>query len=511
VENTVENLMGRLSSPDDTANLQDFVQAKRGDRRFFGPPLRIAARNRRPAGVPARRKSAFQRFSGDIAMETSIWDQILARIETKVNRHSFSTWFRPTAFVADGGRSITVRVPNPLFKDWLTKHYSVVLAEALAELRRSETALVFVSEPGPAMPPPEEPVVAVEEVAVAANDGHAPAGLNPRYTFDTFIVGPSNQFAHAACRAVAEAPSRSYNPLFIYGGVGLGKTHLMHAVGQFVLQHDRQLKLTYISSERFMNEMINAVRYDRILDFRERYRSVDVLLVDDIQFVSGKEGTQTEFFHTFNALYDAQKQIVLSSDRPPHEIPALEERLRSRFEWGLIADIQSPDLETKIAILKRKAETEAVPLPDNVAMYIAGRIKSNIRELEGSLIRLIAYASLTGRDISLELTQEVLKNVIDQDQKAVTIESIQKFVSDYYQLKTSELKSKNNSKSIALPRQIAMYLCKTLTHASLPEIGRSFGGKHHSTVIHSIKKVDELRKTDGVFNSLIANFLESFK
>jgi chromosomal replication initiator protein len=444
-------------------------------------------------------------------METSIWDQILTRIETKVNRHSFSTWFKPTAFVADGGRSITVRVPNTLFKDWLTKHYSVVLSEALAEVRRAETSLVFVAEPGAALPPPDEPVVPVQPADEVATDGMPPAGLNPRYTFDTFIVGPSNQFAHAACRAVAEAPSRSYNPLFIYGGVGLGKTHLMHAIGHYVLNHQRNLKLTYISSERFMNEMINAVRYDRILDFRERYRSVDVLLVDDIQFVSGKEGTQTEFFHTFNALYDAQKQIVLSSDRPPHEIPALEERLRSRFEWGLIADIQSPDLETKIAILKRKAEAEAVPLPDNVAMYIAGRIKSNIRELEGSLIRLIAYASLTGRQISLELTQDVLKNVIEQDEKAVTIETIQKFVSEYYQLKLAELKSKNNSKSIALPRQIAMYMCKTLTHASLPEIGRSFGGKHHSTVIHSIKKVDELRKTNGDFNSLITNFLESFR
>ena len=445
-------------------------------------------------------------------METSIWDQILARVETKVYRHSFSTWFKPTAFVADGGRSITVRVPNPLFKDWLTKHYSVVLSEALVEVRRPETSLVFVAEPGAALPAAaEEPGAPPDDAAEISGDGRTPAGLNPRYTFDTFIVGPSNQFAHAACRAVAEAPSRSYNPLFIYGGVGLGKTHLMHGVGQFVLEHDRSLKLTYISSERFMNEMINAVRYDRILDFRERYRTVDILLVDDIQFVSGKEGTQTEFFHTFNALYDAQKQIVLSSDRPPHEIPALEERLRSRFEWGLIADIQPPDLETKVAILKRKAEAEAVPLPDNVAIYIAGRIKSNIRELEGSLIRLIAYASLTGREISLELTQEVLKNVIDSDEKAVTIETIQKFVSDYYQLKLFELKSKNNSKSIALPRQIAMYLCKTLTHASLPEIGRSFGGKHHSTVIHSIKKVEEMRKTDGDFNSLMTNFLESFR
>ena len=326
-----------------------------------------------------------------------------------------------------------------------------------------------------------------------------PGGLNPRYTFDTFIVGPSNQFAHAACRAVAEAPSRSYNPLFIYGGVGLGKTHLMHAIGHYVVQHNPALTLTYISSERFMNEMINAVRFDRILEFRSRYRSVDVLLVDDIQFVSGKEGTQNEFFHTFNALHDAQKQIVISSDRPPHEIPALEERLRSRFEWGLIADIQPPDIETKIAILKKKAETEAVPLPDNVAMYIASRIKSNIRELEGSLIRLIAYASLTGRPLTIELAQDVLRNVIDHDERAVTIEQIQKFVAEYYQLKLHELKSRNNSKSVAMPRQIAMYLCKMLTHASLPEIGRSFGGKHHSTVIHSIKKVEEMRKKNPEF------------
>ena len=446
-------------------------------------------------------------------MDASIWDQILTRVETKVNRHSFYTWFKPTSFVADDGTSITVRVPNSLFKDWLTKHYSVVLSEALAEVRRPDAALVFIAE-GAAVPllvPDIPPPVAPVPPPGASPGPVVSGGLIPRYTFDTFIVGPSNQFAHAACRAVAEAPSRSYNPLFIYGGVGLGKTHLMHAIGQYVLQHDPGLKLTYISSERFMNEMINALRYDRILDFRERYRSVDVLLVDDIQFVSGKEGTQTEFFHTFNALYDAQKQIVLSSDHPPNEIPALEERLRSRFEWGLIADIQPPDIETRVAILKRKAEAESVPLPDNVAMYVASRIKSNIRELEGSLIRLIAFASLTGRELTLDLTQEVLKNVIDQDAKAVTIESIQKFISDYYQLKVSELKSRNNSKSVAMPRQVAMYLCKTLTSASLPEIGRSFGGKHHSTVIHSIKKVEELRKRDGDFNNLIGNFLQSLR
>ena len=440
----------------------------------------------------------------------NLWDEILARIETKVNRHSFYTWFRPTTFVADDRTSVTVRVPNTLFKDWLTKHYAGVITEATAELKRPNLLVNFVSDAQA-----DAVIIPLSADEAAALDTGppppGPAGLNPRYTFDTFIVGSSNQFAHAACRAVAEAPSRSYNPLFIYGGVGLGKTHLMHAVGHYVLQHDRHLKLTYISSERFMNEMINAVRYDRVLDFRERYRSVDVLLVDDIQFLAGKEGTQTEFFHTFNALYDSQKQIVLSSDCPPREIPALEERLRSRFEWGLTADIQPPDLETKVAILKRKAETEAVPLPDNVAMYIAGKIKSNIRELEGSLIRLIAYASLTGQEITLQLTQEVLKNILDHEVKAVTIEIIQKFVADYYNLKMIDLKARNNSKSVAMPRQIAMYLSKSLTHASLPEIGRSFGGKHHSTVIHSIRKVEDMRKKDLDFNTLIGNFLEGFR
>jgi chromosomal replication initiator protein len=310
---------------------------------------------------------------------------------------------------------------------------------------------------------------------------------------------------------VAEAPSRSYNPLFIYGGVGLGKTHLMHAIGHYVLNHHPGLKLTYISSERFMNEVINALRYDRILEFRERYRSVDILLIDDIQFIAGKERTQMEFFHTFNALYDAQKQIVLSSDCPPHQIVELEERLRSRFEWGLTADIQAPDLETKIAILNRKADSEGVSLPSDVALFIAGRIKSNIRELEGSLIRLLAFASLTGRDISMSLAQEVLRDILRQDERAITIDGIQRFVANYYQMKMVELKSRNNSKSVALPRQVAMYLCKHLTNASLPEIGKSFGGKHHSTVIHSIKKVEELRRTDAVFNSQINTLLQSLQ
>jgi chromosomal replication initiator protein len=443
----------------------------------------------------------------------NLWEQVLARVETKVNRHSFYTWFKPTSFAAEDATAVTVHVPNVLFKDWLTKHYSGVISEAMAEIHRGHLAVNFVSDSQPdaahiALGPDE--AVAFETsppVATIAGVG----GLNPRYTFDTFIVGPSNQFAHAAARAVAELPSRSYNPLFMYGGVGLGKTHLMHAVGHYVLRHDSNLRLTYISSERFMNEMINALRYDRVLDFRERYRSVDVLLMDDIQFLAGKEGTQTEFFHTFNALYDSQKQIVLSSDCPPHEIPALEERLRSRFEWGLIADIQPPDLETKTAILKKKAEAEAVPLSDDVAIYIAEKIKSNIRELEGSLIRLIAYASLTGQEISVSLAREVLKNILDHTQRVVTIETIQKYVADYYNLKITELRSRNNSKSVAMPRQVAMFLCKSLTQASLPEIGRSFGGKHHSTVIHSIRKVDDLRKRDTDFNNLIESFLENFR
>jgi chromosomal replication initiator protein len=444
---------------------------------------------------------------------SNIWDLVLARIETKVNRHSFYTWFKPTAYVSEQEGAIRVRVPNTLFRDWLTKHYAAVIEEALAEVQRPGAPIVFITEDAAlplvapvaaipvAVPEPEDELAAADDLGI----------LSPRYSFDTFIVGTSNQFAHAACRAVAEAPSRSYNPLFIYGGVGLGKTHLMHAIGHYVVTHLKSLQLTYISSERFMNEMINAVRYDRILDFRERYRSVDVLLVDDVQFLAGKEGTQTEFFHTFNALYDSQKQIVISSDCPPHEIPQLEERLRSRFEWGLIADIQAPDLETKTAILKRKAESEGVPLADNVAIYIAGKIKSNIRELEGSLIRLIAYASLTGREITLSLAQDVLRNVLQNDDRAVTIESVQKAVAEHYSLKVTEIKSKNNSKSVAMPRQIAMYLCKNLTNASLPEIGRSFGGKHHSTVIHSIRKIEELRKTDADFNTVINNLLESFR
>jgi chromosomal replication initiator protein len=441
--------------------------------------------------------------------DSNIWERILSRIETKVNRHSFYTWFKPATFLDDDGTTVAVRVPSPQIKDWLLKHYSPVLAEALAEVGRPGGEVAFFPEGT------DRDTAAFATDSPEEESGPAPVtslgGLNPRYAFDTFVVGPSNQFAEAACRAVAEAPSRSYNPLYIYGGVGLGKTHLMHAIGHYVLNHHRNSRLTYISSERFMNEMINALKNDRIFDFRERYRSVDVLLVDDVQFLAGKEGTQTEFFHTFNSLFDAQKQLVISSDCPPREIPSLEERLRSRFEWGLIADIQPPDIETKVAILKKKAEAEAVPLPDNVALYIAGKIKSNIRELEGSLIRLIAYASLKGQEISLGLAQEVLKNVLSHDEKAVTIEVIQKYIADYYRLRPNDLKQRNNSKSISRPRQIAMYLCKTLTNASLPEIGRSFGGKHHTTVIHSIRMVERMKGSDPDFNNLLNSFVESLR
>jgi chromosomal replication initiator protein len=449
-------------------------------------------------------------------MAGTIWDEALGRIETKVASYSFHSWFSHTALVKDDRTTLFVRVADRAAVEWMHKHYAGVVAEALAEVGRAGATIVFLPEgTEPGGPSPLDPPDAAEAPDSASPDAASSdvgvGNLSPRYSFDTFIVGASNQFANAACLAVAEAPSRSYNPLFLYGGAGLGKTHLMHAIGHYILTHSPGLKLTYITAERFMNEVIHAIRYDRILEFRERYRSVDILLVDDIQFIVGKERTQTEFFHTFNALHDAQKQIVLSSDCPPHQITELEERLRSRFEWGLIADLQPPDLETKIAILKRKADSEGVFLPDDVALFIAGRIKSNIRELEGSLIRLLAFASLTGRDISLALAQEALRDVLGREERAVTIDMIQKFVADYYQLKVGDLRSRNNAKSVSMPRQVAMYLCKSLTPSSLPEIGKSFGGKHHSTVIHSIRKVEQMRQNDQAFNSLVNSLLESIR
>ena len=447
-------------------------------------------------------------------MSEQIWDRVLARVELKLSSHPFLTWFKPTRLVRDDGDALIVEVPDATVRDWILRHYLAILAESLAEAGRPGAVVSFV----PADPTRLAEPSSVEDALIHQSEDREtagppsvdPSGLNQRYTFETFVVGPSNQFANAAARAVAEAPGRSYNPLVLYGGVGLGKTHLMHAVGQYVDRHHRQLVLTYISSERFMNEMINAIRYERIIEFRERYRNVDVLLVDDVQFLAGKEATQTEFFHTFNALYDSGKQIVISSDRPPHEIQALEERLRSRFNWGLIADIQPPDLETRVAILKKKADADGVPLPDAVAHFIATKIKSNIRDLEGSLIRLVAYASLTGKDITVGLAQDVLRSVINTDEKAITIDALLKYVAEYYGVRPSELKAAGNSRTVVIPRQVAMYLCKTLTSASLPDIGRAFG-KHHSTVIHSIRKVEEDRKKDADFNSQINVMLDNFR
>jgi chromosomal replication initiator protein len=433
----------------------------------------------------------------------NLWDDVLARVESKVNRHSFATWFRPTTSLGLQGATLHVRVPNAQFKDWLAKNYQGVISEALEELGRAEVHVLFDCEPD-----------ALVSADAPAMDKETPilAPLNPKYTFESFVVGSSNQFAHAAARAVAEIPSKSYNPLFLYGGVGLGKTHLMHAIGHYIQARNRSvLNLLYISSDRFINEMINAIRFDRLPAFRQKYRAIDVLLVDDIQFIAGKDRTQEEFFHIFNALHDAQKQIVISSDCPPRQIPTLEERLHSRFEWGLIADIQPPDIETKVAILRKKAEAERVEIPDNVALFIASKVKTNIRELEGSLIRLIAYASLTGRDIDLSLAQEVLKDLLHTEEKPITIEMIQKFVADHYNVKLTEMKAKNNSKSVAEPRQIAMYLTKALTDSSLPQIGKGFGGKHHSTVIHSIRKIDTMRKRDPEFDRLINSFVQSFR
>jgi chromosomal replication initiator protein len=459
-------------------------------------------------------------------MQIDLLSSILSAISKRVNHQSFNTWFKPISFATRDDSTIYLKVPNEIFRDWITSNYFDVIEESLEELNLEGYKLRFLVEEQQASnhkPTVEPPPKSVKPVSLhtqeLSNFGIAKLieiepvelPLNPKYTFDTFVVGSCNQFAHAAALAVVDMPSKTYNPLYIYGGVGLGKTHLMHAIGHLIKVRNNNLRLTYISSEKFMNELINAIRYDKTITFREKYRNIDVLLMDDIQFLAGKERTQEEFFHTFNALYDAQKQIVISSDCPPREIPTLEERLHSRFEWGLIADIQPPDLETKVAILKRKAEIEKIDLPDNVALFIASKIKSNIRELEGSLVRLVAYASLKGLSIGLDLAQEVLKNIIDEEIEGVSIELIQRTVASHYGLKVGDLKSKNNSRSIAVPRQVAMYLCKTLTKASLPEIGREFGGKHHTTVLHSINKISELFEKDMVFHRLINNLITDIK
>jgi len=435
------------------------------------------------------------------------WEKILQRMERRVNPHSFNTWFRPTRQEGAENGKLIVRVPTRLFRKRLSETYGELLQAVLAEVGMPDTQIEFLSaEADPASGGGPAPLAKQARLDFDAVDHQ----LNLRYTFETFVVGASNQFAHAAALAVAEQPSKSYNPLFLYGGVGMGKTHLMQAIGHLIKKRNPAIRLTYISAEKFTMEVINSLRFDRMISFRDRFHTVDVLLVDDIQFIAGKERTQEEFFHTFNALYDQQKQIVISSDCLPKEISAIEERLRSRFEWGLIADIQPPDLETKIAILHKKAESEHVHIPDDVAEFIARSIKSNVRELEGALTRLVAFASLIGSGINLSTAQQVLRNIIATQEKKVTIELIQRRVGEQFGLREQDLKMRSNSKAIAYPRQIAMYIVKQLTSASLPEIGRQFGGKHHTTVLHSINKIESQRRIDKELNRTVNKLLDSF-
>ncbi len=446
------------------------------------------------------------------------WARILSRIENKLDPQTFETWFRPTALLREKDGGLDVAVPNEVFRDWLTQKYATLIRESLEEFPGAPADIrFFVAGLGPGSAPTVPPETSTDlgpglaRAPVVAPD--RPATLNPKYTFQSFVVGASNQFANAAARAVAERPSRSYNPLFIYGGVGLGKTHLMLAIGHHIRRTQPELRIVYLSSERFMNELINSIRYDRTHEFRVRYRNIDVLLMDDIQFLAGKERTQEEFFHTFNALHEEQRQIVVTSDAPPKEIPTLEERLRSRFEWGLLADIQPPDLETKIAILKKKAEAEspALLIPDDVLLYVATHSKSNIRELEGALIRLLAFASLTGEEITVELARRVLKDTLKTEPRVITIESIQQRVTEYYGLRAGELNSRSNARRVTRPRQVAMYLSKKLTHHSYPEIGHAFGGKHHSTVIHSVRKVKSDMSADEDLERGVAGLMDSFQ
>jgi chromosomal replication initiator protein len=420
-------------------------------------------------------------------MLESLWSRMLIALATKVPPAALDSWLRPCRLTAVEGDHMKIAAPNTYTRDWLHQHHTESLQAAAREVLGGNPRIsldIDRDAPSPvAAPSAGEPPVA------------AP-GLSARYTFDSFVVGNSNQFAQAACQAVAELPSRAYNPLFIYGGVGLGKTHLLHAVGHQIARLYPHLRLLYLSSERFTNDLINAIRYDRTAEFRAKYRTIDLLLIDDIQFISGKERTQEEFFHTFNDLYEARKQIVVSSDAAPKEIPDLEERLRSRFEWGLIADIQPPDFETRVAILKKKAEIERVHLPDDVAYLIASRIKANIREIEGSLTRMIAFCSLSGRDMSVELAQEVLADLWGEEERVITMDHIQRKVAEFFGIKLSDMRAKNRTKSVAFPRQVAMYLSRQLTHASLSDIGRAFGGKDHTTVIHAVSKLQALLQED---------------
>ncbi|NIM58283.1 MAG: chromosomal replication initiator protein DnaA [Candidatus Aminicenantes bacterium] len=426
------------------------------------------------------------------------WLQIMGALQKKIDKNSYETWFEPTSYIGQETNSLYIKVPNSYFKDWLAYHYASVINSCCQDLYGKVFDIKFIFDDDSSAFMRRSPQERKSKRGSLLNPN-----LNPNYTFENFVVGSCNQFAHAASTAVTKNPAKSYNPLYIYGGAGLGKTHLMNAIGHCIILNDSGLKVLYITTEQFMNDLINHLQYGKILSFRQKYRNVDVLLMDDIHYLSGKERTKEEFFHTFNHLYDSQKQIVISSDCPPKEIPHLEERFRSRFEWGLIADLKPPDIETRIAILKKKSELEGVSLAESVALYIADKVHSNIRVLEGYLRRVIAFASLKGEKIDLDLTKEALRSLLDSASTVVTIEKIQKIVCHQFKIKPSQLKSKNNSPKIAFPRQIAMYLSKELTSSSLPEIGKKFGGKHHTTVIHSVRKIEKMHNEDPEFNKEI--------
>jgi chromosomal replication initiator protein len=431
-----------------------------------------------------------------------IWEKTLNIIKGELTEVSFNTWIKSAVPVSIIDNSIKLGVPNDFTKEILDTRYKDLLINAIQLISSKKYSIEFfiLSEETAEIQKKNE---AESRRAVVISDEMS-ATLNPKYKFDSFVIGNSNRFAHAASLAVAESPAKAYNPLFIYGGVGLGKTHLMHAIGHYILQSNPKAKVVYVSSEKFTNELINSIKDDKNVEFRNKYRNVDVLLIDDIQFIAGKERTQEEFFHTFNALHEANKQIILSSDRPPKEIPTLEDRLRSRFEWGLIADIQPPDFETRIAILKKKADVENLNIPNEVMVYIASKIKSNIRELEGALIRIVAYSSLTNREISVDLATEALKDIISNKQaKHITIDVIQDVVAGYFNLRIDDFKSQRRTRNVAYPRQIAMYLCRKLTDMSLPKIGEEFGGRDHTTVIHAYEKIAEgLKNDEGLQNTV---------
>ena len=430
------------------------------------------------------------------------WEQIKQRVASKLSKEAFQNWFVRTSGLVDQNRTIVVAVPDQMTKDWLEQEYQEPIRSAIRELNLQLDRLSYQVQ-SPVLLDTRDSLLGGSD---GADSGPPRLALNPKFSFDSFVVGSCNQFAHAAAKAVATSPSRSYNPLFIYGGTGMGKTHLMHAIGRSLNENFASLRIVYTSSERFVNEMVQCIRQDRMPQFHKYYRSADVLMVDDVQTLANKERTQEEFFHTFNELFDHQKQIILSSDATPKSTPGLVERLRSRFEWGLQVDIQPPDLETKMAILDKKAEAEGVDLPEDVRIFVATRTKTSVRELEGAFVKLVAYASVTGTKINVQMAQQVLKHLSGGTEKRITMDSIVRAVAERHELLPAQLKEKTNAWRISYPRQIAMYLIKELTHASLPEIGRAFGGKHHTTVLHSIQKIEKLRMEDkelaGMLNSL---------